>query len=101
MHAYLPNRSQISELLTPISAAPIPMNVAQTRCVPRRPELSMTILAERLPRRPPIVKTEVTREKVKSDMGIHGRRYEDEGRRVGDEALQVKTACIWLRTEMW
>ena len=52
----------------------------------------MTRLAQRLPRRPPIVKTEVTKEKVKSDMGIHGSRYGEVGNKVGDAALQVKTA---------
>jgi len=95
----LPRTRKKMELVRPIKAVPIPIKMAQRRWVPRRPHLSMTRFATRLPARPPTVKIAVTKENSTSDIGI-----QLDGRTValvGSSDLQVKTACIWLRTEMW
>jgi hypothetical protein len=52
----------------------------------------MMRLENRLPVSPPTVKMDVTREKVKSDIGIQVVG--------GNNPLHVRTACIWLSTEM-
>ena len=89
------------ELLSPISAVPRAMKMAQMRLDPRLPELSMTRFATRLPARPPIVKMAVSREKVRSDMGMQSARRGVAGKACGVVTLHVRTPWIWLSTDMW
>jgi hypothetical protein len=52
-------------------AAPPAVNKALSLVAPLRPRESIIIFADKLPMRPPIVKTAVTTEKIDSDMGMH------------------------------
>lgn len=101
--AYLPNDKDKIELPRPMKTFPITTKKAQRRWVPRRPLLSMTRLATRLPARPPIVKTDVTKEKARPDIGMHVEGFESIGTRPGSGVppSQVKTAWIWFNTEIW
>lgn len=97
--AYRPRLNNVTELLKPMRAAPPAVNKALTLVAPLRPRESMTRFASRLPMRPPTVKMAVTTEKINSDMGMHVDR--PKWIRSEDLSLQVSTACIWLRTEIW
>ena len=54
-----------------MKAAPHVVRTALALEAPLRPQRSVARLATMLPTNPPTVKTEVTTEKVKSDMGMH------------------------------
>ena len=95
----LPRLRTDTEAAMAMKHAPVAMHTALTFVAPLRPQRSMMRFATRLPQRPPIVKIAVTAEKVKSDMGMQvGRPWR---RGCGGCVLQVRTACIWLSTEIW
>lgn len=87
---------EVKELDTPMIPAPKLVTRALARAAPRLPHLSMMILANMLPKRPPIVNTEVTNENVASDIGMHVGSWPREVP-MSPVSLHVRTAWIWLR----
>lgn len=97
----LPSPKVFTPPLVPISAVPTVTRIALVRAAAFLPYRSMTMLAERLPSKPPRVKIAVTTENVKSDIGIHfGRLNVVSVVCSFGWCLHVSTDWIWLRTEM-
>jgi hypothetical protein len=96
---YLPTINGPIEAEIPIKPPPTATDSALARMAPLRPQRSMTRFATELPKSPPTVNTDVTSEKLASVIGIHVGIAEWNG--LWPETLQVKTAWIWFRAEIW
>jgi hypothetical protein len=96
---YLPVSRVLTLQATLMSPAPSVNMAALAFAAPLRPYRSKTAEHAKLPSSPPRQKTLVIEENCASFMGTHvGRPCADEG--VSLPPLQVRTPCIWFRTDM-
>ena len=71
LRTHLPSINDHNDADTPMRAAPRTNITELARTAPFLPQRSIITFATKLPSRPPTVYTEVTTEKVASDIGIH------------------------------